>query len=116
MKKAVLFIFFPCTACDEPNRVSAVGVSQRETFQTMLQQIDHQRIYQALLWLKANNYLYTNIAISQTISNHQPQTNPSDIIGSDIIGSDYEEMDFIESCAASQNYVNPDIPIEELLP
>ena len=94
--------------------LSAVGVSQRETFRTLLMQIDHQRIYQALLWLRANNPLYTNIPIT----NHQPQTNqPQTMPNTSIVDvdSDCEEIHFIESCAIPQNYVNPDIPIEELL-
>jgi hypothetical protein len=95
--------------------LSAVGVGQRETFQTLLQQLDHQRVYQALLWLRANNPLYASIPMP----NEQPQTSQPNAQSTAI--HDDDEFDhttsnhFNESCVIPQNYVDPDIPIEQLL-
>jgi hypothetical protein len=50
--------------------LSSVEVSHRETFQTLLQQLDHHKIYQALLWLSANNPLYQS-----QMNQSQPQMN-----------------------------------------
>ena len=37
--------------------ISCAGLAQRETFQTMLTQINHDHLYHALVWLRANNTL-----------------------------------------------------------
>ena len=59
--------------------LSAVGVTQRETFQTLLQQLDHLRIYQALLWLRANNPLYATIP--QTMPSNHPVNDDTVVSG-----------------------------------
>jgi hypothetical protein len=48
--------------------LSAVGVVQRETFQTLLD----LRVHQALLWLRANNPLY--MPQPQTIQSNAKST------------------------------------------
>ena len=105
--------------------LSAVGVNQRETFQILLQHIDHQKIYQALLWFRSNNPLYANIPIS-----NQPQTIQSQSLASSTVAagtsisnnnindleSDHNmEITLTESCVIPQNYVDPNIPIKQLL-
>ena len=83
--------------------LTAVGVADRHHFQTLLQQLDHRRIHSALLWLQMNNPLYASIQTTQT---NQLQ---SDNI------SNTNHSTFVESSVVPQNYVDPDIPIEQLL-
>ena len=104
--------------------LSTVGIAQRETFQTLLQQLNHQRIHNALLWLQANNPLYTAISSVpnqpqtqlQTQSQSVPNATPT-LSVNDIDSDDHDEShhNFTESCVIPQNYVDPDIPIEQLL-
>ena len=50
--------------------LSAVGVADRQSFQSLLQQLDQHRVHHALLWLLSNNPLYASISITnQPISN-----------------------------------------------
>ena len=57
--------------------LSCAGLAQRETFQTVLEQINQDRVYQALMCLRANNTLYSSILVKMltlwlTLMSHKP--------------------------------------------
>ena len=91
--------------------LSTVGFTQRQTFQTLLEQLDPHRIHQALLWLKTNNPLYATISIS---NQPQPFPQPNQSIDDESCTVQVTGH-FSESCVIPQNRVDPDIPIEQLL-
>ena len=157
--------------------LSSVGVSDRETFSTLLESINLQRVHDALVWLKDNNSHYasiinttaettihtpmlnleqtlplttmstnniqydepmqvntideTMINLEQTVSIHDTPmydtTNTNTAYDSiahipnthdnatDSILLTNSNNAFLESCAMPQNYVEPDITINELL-
>lgn len=101
--------------------LSSVGVAHRETFATLLQQVDHHKVYTALLWLRTNNPLYTALSLPQTIPNqphvlsNQSQTLPHQSPCATSTANNTQVHNFTESCVIPQNYVDPDIPIEQLL-
>ncbi len=59
--------------------LSAVSVAQRETLQNLLQQIDDQQVYRALLWLRQNNPLYASIPMPTTNQSISIPMSPNDI-------------------------------------
>ena len=154
--------------------LSSVGVSDRETFSTLLESINLQRVHDALVWLKDNNPHYASIInttaqttihtpieqtlplttmstnniqydepmqvnttdetmtnLEQTVSIHDTPmydtTNTNTAYDSiahipnthdnatDSILLTNSNNAFLESCAMPQNYVEPDITINELL-
>ena len=154
--------------------LSSVGVSDRDTFSTLLEGINLQRVHDALVWLKDNNPHYASIinttaettihtpmlnleqtlplttmstnniqydepmqvnTTDETITNleqtlihdtpmydttntaydsiaHIPNTHDN---ATDSILLTNSNNAFLESCAMPQNYVEPDITINELL-
>ena len=61
--------------------LSCTGVAQRDAFRTMLDQINHDCVYQALMWLKGNNVLYSAVSVQD--SQMDDQTISSDTLNTD---------------------------------
>ena len=59
---------YPLSESEVILSISCAGLAQRETFQTMLERINQERVYQALMWLRANNTLYSSILVQDVDS------------------------------------------------